>query len=95
MRDWRVSFWLVVASIYALYNGFDWKHWQDLAIWTRLHASVEICTGLSMLLGAVALFVVRSPLRALIRTIALAPAVLGISLILGTWAGTIPCTGGG
>ncbi|PYT31742.1 MAG: hypothetical protein DMG57_04055 [Acidobacteria bacterium] len=94
MRDWRLSFWLVVASIYALSNGLgDWDRWQDLAFWTRLHASIDVGTGLSMLLGAIGLMVARGGLRTVVLINAAAPALLGVSLIAGALLGTIPCTG--
>ena len=94
MRDWRLVFWLIAASVYALFTGFHWGRWQDLALWTRVHASIEVSTGLWMLLGGVFLVAAHSPWRALILITALAPAVLGVSLIAGTLLGTIPCTGG-
>jgi hypothetical protein len=94
MRDWRLPFWLFAGSIYGLSSGFSWGRWEDLALWTRLHASIEVSTGLLMLACGVALAATRSPKRAFILIGALAPALLGISLVGGTWLGTIPCTGG-
>ena len=95
MAGGRLSFWLIAGSIYALYNGLHWSRWQDLAPWTRVHSLIDVCTGLVMLLGGLALMLVRSPWRPAILSGTLAPAVLGVSLIAGTGLGTIPCTGGG
>ncbi len=93
MRDWRLSFWLIAASVYALYNGFTWGRWQDLALWTRVHASIDVVAGLSMLLGGIVLVAMRSPLRAPVAIGAVASGVLDVSLTAGTLLGTIPCTG--
>jgi hypothetical protein len=94
MGDWRLSFWLAVAGIGAIYNGVgDWGRWQDLAFWTRFHASIDFGTGLSMLLGAIGLMAVRSGARTVAMVSAAAAALLGASLIAGSLLGTIPCTG--
>jgi hypothetical protein len=95
MRDWRLPFGLSVAGAYALYSGFTWGRWQDLALWTRVHASVSVGTGASMLLGAAALlFAARNRLRPAALIGGSAAALLGVSLIAGALLGTIPCTGG-
>ena len=52
MRDRRVPFGLAAWGAYALYSAFTWGKWQDLALWTRVHASINIGTGVSMLLCA-------------------------------------------
>jgi hypothetical protein len=95
MRDWRLPFWLAVAGVYALYSAFSWGRWPNLALWTRVHASIDVGTGISMLLGAAGLMLAA---RTGLRTVALisgsAAALLGVSLIAGALLGTIPCTGG-
>ena len=93
MRDWRIAVWLLAGSIYGLYNGLHWSRWQDLALWTRVHASIQGVTGVVMLLGAVAWLGAPGSWRPLILISAAAPAVLGLSLIAGTLSGTLPCTG--
>ncbi len=94
MGDWRVSFWLAVAGFFGIYNGVDdWGRWHDLAFWTRFHDSIDLGSGLSMLLGAIGLMVVRSGSRTLVLISAAAAALLGASLIAGALLGTIPCTG--
>ena len=93
MRDLRLSLWLLAASVYALYNGFDWGHWRDLALWTRIHASIDVITGLCMLSAGGIWILSHNPWRPLIYVGIAAPSLLGISLIAGTMLGTIPCTG--
>ncbi|HKX00246.1 MAG TPA: hypothetical protein VJN43_21075 [Bryobacteraceae bacterium] len=94
MGGWGISFWLAAAGVLAICNGAgEWGRWQDLAIWTRVHSSIDFGAGLTMLLGAIGLLVVRKGLRAVVATSAIAPALLGVSLILGALCGTIPCTG--
>jgi hypothetical protein len=95
MRDWSVPFWLAAAGVYALYSASRWGRWQDLALWTRVHASINIGTGISMLLGAAGLLLAaRAGLRAAALIGGSAAALLGVSLIAGALLGTIPCTGG-
>lgn len=94
MRDWTLPFWLAAAGVYALYTGFTWGRWQDLAIWTRVHVSIDVGTGVSMLLGAAGLLAARSGLRTAALISGSAAALLGVSLIAGALLGTIPCTGG-
>ncbi|MGC1586072.1 MAG: hypothetical protein WA791_10270 [Rhodomicrobium sp.] len=95
MRDWRLPFWLAVAGVYALYSAFSWGKWPNLALWTRVHASIDVGTGISMLLGAAGLMLAA---RTGLRTVALisgsAAALLGVSRIAGALLGTLPCTGG-
>jgi hypothetical protein len=93
MRDWRVPLWLTVAGAYALYTAFAWGRWQNLALWTRVHASIDVGTGISMLLGAGLLLAARSGWRAAAIFSGAAAALLGVSLIAGALLGTIPCTG--
>jgi hypothetical protein len=94
MRDWRLPFWLAVAGVYALYTGFSWGKWPNLALWTRVHVSIDVGTGLSMLLGAAGLMLAaRSGLRTVALVSGSAAALLGVSLIAGALLGTIPCTG--
>jgi len=94
MRDWRLSFWLIAGSIYAVSTGLGWGRWQDLALWTRVHSSIDVATGLCMMLGGVSMILARRYVRSLIVIGAVAPALLGISLIAGTCFSTIPCTAG-
>ncbi len=64
MPEWRSSFWLGAASIYAVSVGAAYgKHWDNLAFWTRAHASLDLCTGFWMLVGALALILVRTGVR--------------------------------
>ena len=96
VRDWRLPFWLAVAGVYALSSAFSWGRWQDLALWTRVHVSIDVGTGISMLLGAAGLMLAaRSGLRMVALVSGSAAALLGVSLIAGALLGTIPCTGGG
>jgi len=95
MRNWSLPFWLAIAGVYALYTGFTWGRWQDLALWTRVHVSIDVGTGVSMLLGAAGLLLAaRSGLRTAALIGGSAAALLGVSLIAGALLGTIPCTGG-
>ena len=95
MRNWSLPFWLAIAGVYALYSAFTWGRWQNLALWTRVHVSIDVGTGISMLLGAAGLMLAA---RGGLRTVALlsgsAAALFGVSLIAGALLGTIPCTGG-
>jgi len=93
MRDWRLSFWLIAGSIYALYSGLHWGAWQDLGYWTRVHVTIDVCAGMAMLLGGVILLAQRKPWRGLVLFAAASAALLGVSLIAGGWFGTIPCAG--
>jgi len=93
MGEWGISFWLAAAGVFAIYNGLDWGRWQDLALWTRVHASIDLGTGLSMVLGAIGLLVTRRGLRTVALISAAAATLLGASLIAGSLCGTIPCTG--
>jgi hypothetical protein len=93
MRDWRIPLWLTVAGVYALYTAFAWGRWQNLALWSRVHASIDVGTGISMLLGAGLLLAARSGWRAAAIFSGAAAALLGVSLIAGALLGTIPCTG--
>jgi hypothetical protein len=93
MTYWRLSFWLIVAGIYGIATALGWGRWEDLAFWTRAHASVELSTGLSMLLGAIGLLVFGTRSRWVVLVCAAAPALLGASLIGGSLLGGIPCTG--
>jgi len=95
MGDLRLPVWLLVAGVYATYSGFAWGRWQNLAQWARLHASVDVATGLVMLLAGIAWLAMRTPIRAIAIIGAWAPAVCGLSLAAGTLLGTIPCTGHG
>jgi hypothetical protein len=91
---WQLSFWLIAGGLYALVNGFgNWDRWEDLAFWTRFHASINVSTGISMLLGAIGIMVVHARLRWIVLISAAAAAVLGTSLIGGALLGTIPCDG--
>jgi len=95
MRDWSLPFWLAAAGVYALYSAFILGRWQDLALWTRVHVSIDAGTGISMLVGAAGLLLAA---RGGLRTVALiggsATALFGVSLIAGALLGTLPCTGG-
>lgn len=92
--DWSVPIWLTVAGIYALFTGLTFGPWRNLALWTRVHVSIDIATGVAMLLGALALFLTsRGVLRPLAIASGCAAAALGVSLIAGALLGTIPCTG--
>ena len=95
MRNWSLPFWLAAAGVYALYSAFTWGRWQDLALWTRVHVSIDVGTGISMLLGAAGLLLAaRNGFRTAALLSGSAAAVLGVSLIAGALLGTIPCTGG-
>ena len=94
MRDLRVPFWLAAAGIYALWTGFTWGRWGDLALWTRVHVSIDAGTGVCMLLGAAGLiWAAQGGLRPVALISGSAAALLGVSLIAGALLGTIPCTG--
>jgi len=95
MRDWSLPFWLAAAGLYALYSAFTWGRWQNLALRTRVHASIDVATGISMLLGAAGLMLAaRGGLRATALLGGSAAALFGVSLIAGALLGTIPCVGG-
>ena len=95
MRDWSLPFWLAIAGVYALYGAFSWGRWQNLALWTRVHVSIDAGTGILMLLGGAGLLLAaRSGLRTVVLLSGSAAALLGVSLIAGALLGTIPCTGG-
>ena len=90
-----MPFWLASAGLYALYSAFTWGRWQNLALWTRVHASIDVATGISMLLGAAGLMLAaRGGLRTVAVLGASAAALFGVSLIAGALLGTIPCVGG-
>ncbi len=96
MRDWSVPLWLAAAGAYAVYSALTWGRWQDLAMWTRVHVSINIGAGIAMLLGAAGLMLAaRGGLRAAAVISGSASALFGASLIAGALLGTIPCTGGG
>jgi len=95
MRNWSLPFWLAAAGVYALYSPFTWGRWQNLALWARVHVSIDVGTGISMLLGAAGLVLAaRAGLRAVALLGGSAAALFGVSLIAGALLGTIPCVGG-
>jgi hypothetical protein len=94
MPNWRPSLWLAAAGVLAVCKSFGvWVDWEDSSFWTRLHSTIGLGTGLAMLLGAIGLLAVRGGVRWLIVVSAIAAALLGMSLVGGVLAGTIPCSG--
>ncbi len=85
---------MVLGGVYACYTALSFGRWGNLARWTRLHYSIDLATGVAMVVGALVLFLAsHGSFRAAAVLGGSAAGVLGLSLIAGALLGTIPCSG--
>ncbi len=97
MRIGLLAFWLIVAGLVAMWASVKEgiRNWSMLTFGLKVCSAVFLAAGLSLLAAGAWILLIGSKQRVAAVTGAAAAYVFVVTLAVGVWSGTIPCSSPG